>query len=287
MAKTNTYERNAGFELAELPRMCPSLVAEKPYHEMTERYAYLPSFEHVKALYSEGFVCTKLIENRVRKADKHGFQRHLLVFKHQEQESAKISDVNSVTPTMAFINSHDGTSALKLISALHVFACGNGMFVVNDKIAEMTVKHAGRKSIDDVIEASYKIITQAPQVIETVKEMKALPLDERERMAFARAALELRWQSDESIQPDGSTALISTAPIKPETLLKPRRYQDKDTDLFTTLNVAQEHLIKGGDGAYNKANQWTHTRAVNSAAETVKLNKALWVLAEALKAAKS
>lgn len=280
--KTNTYENRNGFELAVLPQMAPSLVATRPYHAMSDRYAYLPSYEHVKALYSEGFRCTKLIENKVRKEDKHGFQRHLLIFKHLEQQ-ALIQGDNPVTYTMAFINSHDGTSALKLISALDIFACGNGLVVCTDKIDEQTVRHSGNKNSDDVIEASYRIINQAPRVAEEVKEMKGISLSERERIAFARAALELRWESDESIQPDGSKILVPTAPIKPESLLRVRRNADMGSDLFTTLNVVQEHIIKGGDHGRNKTGGYTTTRAVNSATESVKLNKALWVLADALK----
>jgi hypothetical protein len=61
------------------------------------------------------------------------------------------------------------------------------------------------------------------------------------------------------------------------------RYGDAATDLWTTLNVVQEHLIRGGDrymgytaGMGIRRNR---TRGVAGIGEGQKLNNALWTLA--------
>ena len=66
-------------------------------------------------------------------------------------------------------------------------------------------------------------------------------------------------------------------------LLTPVRYGDAATDLWTTFNVVQEHLIRGGDrymgytaGMGIRRNR---TRPVGGLGESQKLNKALWSLA--------
>lgn len=279
MAKANVHVSRDGFTLEELPRLVPSIVAEKPYHEMTDRYAYLPSIVPITALYNEGMVCTKVIENRVRKEDKDGFQKHLLIFKPMGGGEL----LRGVQHNVAFINSHDGTAALKMISAGHIDACSNGVLFINDKQDEEKVRHSGNKTVDDVVDASYRIIERAPIVAETIRTMQSKQLTDKERIAFARAALELRWESAEIIEPNGDVILKATAPIQAEQLLKVKRNEDMGTDLFTTFNVIQEHIIRGGDSQYDMSKRrYVTTRAVNSATENVRLNKALWVLAKAL-----
>ena len=66
-------------------------------------------------------------------------------------------------------------------------------------------------------------------------------------------------------------------------LLRARRSEDRSSDLWTTFNRVQENTIKGGLSGRNKQGRRTTTRAVNGIDQDVKLNRALWVLAQALR----
>ncbi len=72
-------------------------------------------------------------------------------------------------------------------------------------------------------------------------------------------------------------------PVKAEQLLTPRRHADTGADLWTTLYVAQENVIRGGLHAVgrdaNGNRRRVTTRAVNGIDQDVKLNKAMWLLA--------
>ncbi|WP_271898783.1 DUF932 domain-containing protein [Candidatus Phyllobacterium onerii] len=65
----------------------------------------------------------------------------------------------------------------------------------------------------------------------------------------------------------------------------PRRYDDKANDLWTTFNVTQENVIRGGlrgmllDEQGRRVRR-VSTRAVNGIDQDIKLNKALWVLSQ-------
>ncbi|KAA8703552.1 DUF945 domain-containing protein, partial [Pseudomonas cannabina] len=72
------------------------------------------------------------------------------------------------------------------------------------------------------------------------------------------------------------------APVTPSQLLMPRRREDRSSDLWTTFNRVQENTIKGGLTGRNKQGRRTTTRAVNGIDQDVKLNRALWVLAQAM-----
>jgi len=82
-------------------------------------------------------------------------------------------------------------------------------------------------------------------------------------------------------------AISTPAPITEEQILMPRRYEDKKDDLWTTLARVQENLIKGGILARTRKGRTTRTRAVTGIDQNVKLNRALWVLAEQMKALKA
>ena len=80
---------------------------------------------------------------------------------------------------------------------------------------------------------------------------------------------------------------LDDAPISPAKVLEHRRREDAGNDLWRTLNVVQENMIRGGLKDYSRrkenGKQFVRTRAIAGIDENVKLNKALWHLAETLK----
>ena len=65
-------------------------------------------------------------------------------------------------------------------------------------------------------------------------------------------------------------------------ILSARRWQDESSDLWTTYQRIQENLIKGGLPGRTTKGKRAHTRAVKGIDGDVKLNRALWVMAESL-----
>ncbi|MFP2414749.1 DUF932 domain-containing protein, partial [Citrobacter braakii] len=97
--------------------------------------------------------------------------------------------------------------------------------------------------------------------------MQSLLLSPVAQQAMANAALTYRF--GEEHQP------VTTAQI-----LTPRRYEDRQDDLWTTYQRLQENLLKGGLPGRTAKGKRSHTRAVNGIDGDVKLNRALWVMAE-------
>ena len=87
------------------------------------------------------------------------------------------------------------------------------------------------------------------------------------QQAMARAALHYRFGEDHQ-------------PVTTDQILTPRRYEDRSGDLWTTYQRIQENLIKGGLYGRNAKGGRTHTRAIKGIDGDVKLNRALWVMAE-------
>src|SRR5258708_19386488 len=70
-------------------------------------------------------------------------------------------------------------------------------------------------------------------------------------------------------------------------LLNPRRYGDGAKDLWTSLNCVQENIIRGGQRDRSRrrpdGSRMPKSRAIKGIDEDMKLNKALWEMAEVLR----
>jgi hypothetical protein len=101
-------------------------------------------------------------------------------------------------------------------------------------------------------------------------------LNEGEQAAFAHAALTLKYDD-----PD------KPAPITEDQLLTSRRFEDRANDMWTTFSRVQENMLKSGLRERSRNGRATTTRAVTGIDQNVKLNRALWVLAEEMRKLKA
>ena len=246
----------------QLRQRAPSVFATEPYGELSDKYKFIPTIDVVDALAKHGFTPAKVMENRVRKEDKRGFAKHLIRFRN----SGILHQVGDLVPEIILTNSHDGSSAFQLSAGLYRLVCSNGLTVGNDQMM-IRQRHSGE--IDDVIEGVFSLVDEFPQIANTAAEWQKIDLSPVQRIEFARAALPLRWEADEA----------HNYPVNPSRLLEPWLRDDTAEDLWTTFNVVQENIIKGGVSAKGCDGRRRRSRAVNSVSEDQRLNKALWALA--------
>ena len=76
-------------------------------------------------------------------------------------------------------------------------------------------------------------------------------------------------------------------PITEAQVLNARRFEDRSDDLWTTFNRVQENLTRGGLHGRSRSGRAMSTRPVTGIDQNVKLNRALWVLADAMRRLKA
>lgn len=251
----------------QLFKAAPSIFAEDKHDSRSERYTYIPTIDVLNGLRREGFQPFFAAQSKSRVEGKSEFTKHMLRLRRADQILAP------ETPEIILINSHDGTSSYQMLAGMFRFVCTNGM-VTGDKFEDIRVPHRGN-IIDNVIEAAYTVLDDFEEVTEDMEVMKSLQLTDGEQRAFAKAALSLKYDDPEK-----------EAPVRPDTLLIPKRFDDRKDDLWTKFNTVQEHLIRGGDRGRNATGSRTTTRGVESIDKNVKLNRALWILADEMAALK-
>lgn len=252
-----------------IARAVPSVFAAEAHESRSERYAYIPTATVLEGLRREGFEPFFAQQSRTRISGKEAFTKHMLRLRHRSR-----TDSNGEAHEIILVNAHDGTSSYQMISGVFRFVCANGLFV-GDAFQDVKVRHTG-DAADQVIEGAYTVLEDADAIMADVVEMKGMELAPHERAAFAKAAHVLRFEA-----PDA-------APITPDMLLNARRKADAGSDLWSTLNRVQENVIRGGQSgisrdANNRRRRRT-TREVTGIDQNKALNRALWTLAEELRA---
>lgn len=248
----------------EIRRVAPSIFAAEAHESRSERYAYIPTCDVLTKLRSEGFQPFAACQTRVRNSDKIEHTKHMIRLRHAGDITAK-----EAANEIILLNSHDGTSSYQMLAGKFRFVCMNGL-VLGDTSHDVRVRHSG-DVVGQVIEGAYTVLDSFKQAEEEQEIMRGLELHKDERELFARVALSLRY--DEADKP---------APITETQILAPRRAIDRDPSLWHTFNVVQENLLKGGIRGRNAKGRPTTTREVGGIDQGVKLNRALWMLADGM-----
>ncbi|MDY1326210.1 DUF932 domain-containing protein [Pseudomonas aeruginosa] len=253
----------------QIHRVAPSIFAEAPHESRSQRYAYIPTATVLTELRKEGFQPFMVTQTRTRHEDRRDYTKHMIRLRHASQINTR-GEANEII----LLNSHDGTSSYQMLAGMFRFVCSNGL-VCGDTVADVRVPHKGDVA-GQVIEGAYQVLHGFDRAQESRESMQAITLDEGEAEVFARAALSLKYDD-----PD------KPAPITESQILMPRRFDDRRPDLWSVFNRTQENLTKGGLHGRSANGRRQQTRPVQGIDSDIRLNRALWLLADGLRQLKA
>jgi hypothetical protein len=261
----SAFRSNVPLSNEQIAAYAPSVLAETAHESRGERYTFIPTARVIDGLRNQGFQPFEVRQTRVRNITKREFTKHMVRMRHSSSIDAK-----GEVPEIILLNSHDGSTSYQLLAGVFRFVCSNGL-IAGDVVEDVRVRHSGNV-VDDVIEGSFRVLDEAQQVISRIGDYKSVSLSVPEQRAFADSAVRLRWGD--------------TSPIQYDNLLTPRRWDDKQDDLWTVFNRVQENLVKGGVAGKTAKGRRMYTRSIAGVTENVKLNRALWTLADNMAAIK-
>jgi hypothetical protein len=164
-------------------------------------------------------------------------------------------------------NSHDGTTKLEVGAGLFRLVCSNGLVVPQQELISLNQRHM-KISMDEVNQITETFIKSTPIIERSVNRMMEVKLDMDQKIDFATKAIGLRWKNTED---------ISTLTL--ETIVNPLRNGDVESNLWTTFNVVQEKLIRGGF-VKEQGRKTRVVKPITSLTMDTMINKKLWELAE-------
>jgi hypothetical protein len=254
----------------QIRRVAPSIFADGKHESRSERYTYIPTIDVLRGLRNEGFQPFMVCQTRVRDQDKREFTKHLIRMRPASEINGE--DVNEII----LLNSHDGTSSYQMLGGVYRFVCQNGM-VAGETVGEVRVPHKGN-IVRNVINGAFDVLDGFDLIREQKEGMQTVTLNRDEQHAFARSALALRYDPTDADVP---------APIAESQLLNVRRFEDRRDDLWVVFNRIQENMTKGGLHGRSRSGRAMSTRPVTGIDQNVKLNRALWMLADAMRQMKA
>lgn len=252
----------------ELQARAPSIFAEQPYSKVSDKYEFIPTIKVLDAMIDHGFQPVNAGQTSARNPERITTNRHLIRFRHEDIIG---KEVGQNTPEIALYNSHNGSCAYRLMFGIFRLVCSNGMVVASANLGEVRVTHRGNV-IEEVLNASFGLIERAPEVAKQVDDWQRLILDPDQQLKYAKEVAEF--------------ASLGRNRVDPETLIEARRPEDDhedngSRDLWRTMNVLQENLIKGGL-IYTTTDGKTRTsRQVKAVHADELVNRRLWSATEA------
>jgi hypothetical protein len=207
-------------------------------------------------------------QTRVRHEDRREYTKHMLRLRHASQITG--SEANEII----LLNSHDGSSSYQMLAGMFRFVCQNGL-VCGNNLTDVRVPHKGQVA-DQVIEGAYEVLQGFEQVEHSRDAMQAITLSDGEAEVFARSALTLKYDNPGK-----------SLPITESQILEPRRSDDERSDMWSIFNRIQENFVKGGLIGRSANGRQQRTRPVQGIDQNIRLNRALWLLADGLRQLKA
>jgi hypothetical protein len=261
--------------IVDILKRAPSAFADTAHESRSQSYVTIPTLKLIEKFAAAGMVPVAASQSGTGIKAKHSlsFARADLLARQ------KADNLGNLMPMVQMINSFDGTSSYVLSAAMYRGLCANGLLVASASLGDIRVRHSGQANTiaRDVIEGSFEVINESIKSLDKAQEFSSIQLNDLERNALGTAARMLRWDEEEQ------TTAIPTV----QQIITPKRYDDRKNDLWTSFNVVQEHIIKGGDRVITvdaekgtrKANTTRELTAIDKLTST---NKALWALADML-----
>lgn len=246
----------------QLRELAPTLFTQEPHYEVSDKYHFIPTINIIEEIKSHNWYPMRVSQAGVKDEEKEGYQQHCVRFRHFED----LLNPQENAVELLLFNSHDRTKSFSISAGIFRFVCANGLVVSESVYESYKIKHLGDRD-NDVADAIRSITAIKPKLMAKINTLSSIQLSQLEKETFAKLSIPLRFE--EHLE------------INHQDLLIPHREEDCKDDLYTTLNIIQENLIRGNVSGVNKetARRFT-SKEIKSITTDTQVNRGIWELAE-------
>lgn len=262
----------------QILRIAPSVGTMQAHENTSTRYQHYNTLAMVNLMREHNWVPFSVSESNTRVESREGFQKHMIRFRPKDVDSLTVGDS---VGNAVLVNSHDGTSSYQLWSAILKLKCTNGLVVSEKTFEPVRMRHTN--PVEQIIDAQFRVLDGFQGVADAILTAQNFEVSPQEQAIFARAALALRWDTENGVAPVEDRQLLTVR--RPDDNYDPSAYNmyrresnRPANNLYTTFNVVQENLIKGGLPGQTATGSNTTTREVKAVQANMDLNRALWTL---------
>jgi len=241
----------------DLRTAAPAAFALEPAPDVSNRYVYIPTMPIVERLLDNGWHI-----KHAHQRENDPFASHRIDFIVPTDSGLDQRVLGEMTPTASLYNSHNRTRRMSFTIGMHVTICANQLQAA---LSQHSCERIHLENGPDVEALIDSVFSHHSDYALTIKQMKDLPLYEREQVDFAVRA--------EMIGGNHASPLFVDRSRARQLLVDRHAHQREPSDsLWRTYNVVQENLIEGGRSG---------RRGVHEIIRNFRLNNELWSVAKA------
>lgn len=250
----------------EIEKIAPAVLEFGHRKGLSEGYSQFSTSTIIKDMHKVGWdpVDVNQLWSRAKNVHLTNYVYHTVQF---ENPNVRIKGIKeNVFPRIVLTNSHDGRHPFRFYFGLFRLVCSNGLVIADETFESFKVRHRfyTMEYLENVIET---YVSKVPHMVENISKMKSVTMSRKQQLDFAREAVKVRFPETKKI------------PINPPKLLEIRRKEDDHNDLWTTYNVIQENLLKGGMKGHSVNGKERTVRKIKSPYEQINNNILLWDIA--------
>lgn len=271
-------ENATALTMAQLQEQCPAAFSDHAAPETSDRYGFVSTASAIEILLDNGFEPVRAIQKPSRKNESALFNDHMITF-----NAPKLYDGAGERGELILYNSHNARSSLKLFAGAFRFICSNGIVAGEGFQAKLRHSKLTANNFDALVQEQAQAL---PDLLDRIENLKTVAWDKERVLNFAYNAAALRWEMAPDVAAENLRGSYATETTIVD-MNSARRYGDGGSDAWKVFNRVQESLIRGGVRVRSyttKAPQgkFRIARPIAALSETVRVNRKLWDMADAL-----
>jgi len=250
---------NSILTLEQIAHNAPAVFEDYPAITVNSRkYQMIHTKDILEPLDDLGWHCVSAQQRSTRKEEWTDKTYHVLRFRN---ENLRIGDDYL---DLVIGNSHNASTSFKIQLGVYRLVCSNGLVVGQNIVSPLSIQHSGLSSVLVSMMAKMYAEMMCRYVEESISQMKNTLLTESGSKQLALQCAKLKHNEYE---------------VNVNGLLVPKRYEDRSTDVWTTFNVIQEHIMAGDYQIKGENGDWRMARKISSPASAVEINAKMFELA--------
>ena len=247
-------------------QMDMEIVGQTQGFNVSEKYVPVPTKEAIDILAKEaGFISVGFDAANVRKPEKRGFQKHLVML---EEPEAKMTDGSL---RVVLYNSYDRSASLRLYLGYYRDACSNDCVFGDDIMEPIVMKHTKQDWKTGIYQLLEEYENHKRNVEETIDRLMGRYMSYGDQGRLCERVAESIF--------DGTGTIID-----PLQLNVAHRIEDVGKNAWLTYQRIQYNLLNGGVERVvpdkNGINKISHTHKVTDVNKKILINRKLYDLVE-------
>jgi len=243
----------------EAIKRVPAIGATQASENVSNRYQFVSTKDILTRVNDFGWKITNATSQ-----NQSPTAQHRVTLVHENDIGIRSGDG---IPRIEMFNSHDRSKRLMFAIGFFRFVCSNGLIIASGPAETIRTKHRFTNDrLTEIMDQVSQISGRFPKIMDTINEFKNREMTESEQVAYARYAIQGRFnyrpEMPKRFKDFGRTT---------EKLLGVRRDADAGNTTWQIYNRVQENLIQGIEG---------FNRPIRSYGDNVRVNQLLWKGAE-------